>query len=243
VGVHDPREPLPPRLVAAFDAFFADPTSGPVALRLALARGLAAMKPTGQGFVCVSEAGAQTFETLARELGVDVADRYSDFNHYYGHGFALDFYTSDLMRVRVSGQIDMRPRPDEPYLARGLADADEFLETPATRYTFKNISVTTSQLNQLDAAIQLLERAGRLHIRQRSYYESDGIRTYLVHTKEGSAVFIRLLTEARLGELFVAPTDTGLEDALVVVLLGVLRIEGTVVQKRRVRGSGVYAMK
>ena len=243
---HDLREPLPAQLVSAFDAFLADPLSGPGALRLVLARGLAALKADRYGFICVSEAGAHSFEILTRELGVDVTDHYSDFNHYYSYDYNLDYYVSDLVVVRCGDRAQhaapLRPAPDEPYLVRGLTVEDQFLETPITRYTFKDINVATSQLVHLDAAVQLLERAGLLQIRQRSYYEKDNVRTYLVHTKEGSAVFVRLLLDARVGELFVAPTDTRLEDAIITVLLGTLRIEGTVVHKHRVRGSSVFTM-
>lgn len=242
VIVHDLREPLPARLVQAFDAFFADPVSGAGAFRLFLARGLTALGSDGRGFVCVSEAGALNFMAVAAELGGEVTGQLTDFNHYHAPDYSLAFYTSDLATVRVKDAASISPRPDEPYLPRGITFEDRFLETPASRYVFKSINPATSEIIHLDQMLKLLERTGRLSIRNRSYYEENGVRTYHVHTKEGGAVFLRILIEEKIGELFVAPADAMLENALITVLLGALGIDGTVVEKRRVRGSAVYGV-
>ena len=242
VLVHDLREPLRAPHLGGFDAFFADPPSGPGGLRLFLARGIAALKADGQGFVSVSEAGAASFDELVRDLHIDVADQFTDFNHYYAPDYTLAFHTRDLAVVRPRPDTALRPRPDEPYLPRGLSLEDGFLATPASRYAFKNINPETSQIIHLDTMIRVLERTGRLKVVERSYFEDGGVRSYLMHTQQGGAVLVRLLPDAQAGELFVAPADSALEDALVVVLLGVIGIAGTVVEKRRVRGSNVYTM-
>ena len=241
VTEHDLREPLPAQLVHAFDAFFADPLSGPGALRLHLARGLAALKPGKHGFICVSDAAARSLDLVADELSLDVTERYSDFNHYYNYTRELDAYVSDLLVVRENG-AELKPAADEPYLTKGARFEDTFFETPSTRYVFKNIDAEKAQLNHIDSSLQLLERTGRLQVHNRSYLDHDGIRSYMVHAKEGTAVFIRVLVDARIGELFVAPADTMLENALLAVLFGTFRVKGTVVQKHRVRGSSVYTM-
>ncbi len=239
---YDLREPLPPALNSAFDAFFADPVSGPGALRLFIARGLAALAPGGRGFVCVSEAGAASFAAVARELTVEVSEQYTDFNHYYAPDYTLAFHTSDLAIIRPRADTTLRPRPDEPFLPRGLTTEDHFPTTPASRYVFKNIDPGTSQIIHLDTMIRVLERTGRLNVVERSYFEDGGVRSYLMHTGQGGAVLVRLLPNDKVGELFVSPADSVLEEALVVVLLGVIGIAGTVVETQRVRGSSVYTM-
>jgi hypothetical protein len=55
-------------------------------------------------------------------------------------------------------------------------------------------------------------------------------------------VLVRLVPDEKVGELFVTPADSALEDALIIVLLGIIGIAGTVVEKRRVRGSSIYTM-
>ncbi len=241
VIAHDLREPLPSALVGTFDAFFADPVSGPGALRLFLARGVACLVGEGQGFVCVSEAAGASFTTVTRELGVDVAEQYTDFNHYYSPDYTLAFHTNDLAVVRPRPDTVLRPRPEEPFLPRGLTAEDYFLATPASRYAFKNINPETSQIIHLDTMLRVLERTGRLDVVERSYFEDGGVRSYIMHTKQG-AVLVRLLPDEKVGELFVAPADAALEDALIVVLTGVIGIEGTVVEKHRLRGSSVYTV-
>ena len=242
VTPHDLREPLPAELVGAFDAFFADPVSGPGALRLFLARGVAALKPDGQGFVCVTEASSSIFATLTRELVLDLREQYTDFNHYYAPDYSLAFHTSDLVVVRPRPDTAPRPRPDEPYLPRGLTVEDHFLSTPTSRYAFKNINPETSQIIHLDTMIRVLERTGRLKVVERSYFEDGGVRSYLMHTQQGGAVLVRLVPDEKVGELFVTPADAALEDALLVVLAGVIGVEGTVVEKRRLRGANIYTV-
>lgn len=240
VVAHDLREPLPARFVQTFDAFFADPVSGAGAFRLFLSRGLVALEPEGLGFVCVAEAGVVSFASATTELSADVTEQLTDFNHYYAPDYSLAFYTSDMATVRVKDAAAIRPRADEPYLPRGLAIEDQFFETPSSRYVFKSIEPATSEIKHIDDMLRLLESMGRLSVRNRSYYEDNGVRTYHVHTKEGGAVFVRILIEERAGELFVAPADPTLENTLITMLMGTLGIQGTVVQKRRVRGSTVY---
>ncbi len=237
----DAREPWPEEL-RGFDLLFTDPLTGPYALRLFINRGLAALADGGTGYVCVAEVGLHSFEAIRRACDFDLIDHYSDFNHYYGPFFELAHYVSDLTVLRANARTVLDPPPDDFFYSPGLSFEERYTFTPASTYLFQNIDPTLTQLIHLDTALQVLKASGQLDVLSEQMHHEEKFRCWVGITRQGHAIHVRIDPERRLAELFVSPADPPLEDSFMACLFGLFKVEGTVVQKHRLRSSSLLRL-
>jgi hypothetical protein len=235
----DLRQPCPPELRGPFDMFFADPLSAQLPLQTFLARGLAGLKEAGLGHVCVAEPATVVFEEVRRALGIEIVDHWTDFNHYYDPYLELSYYVSDMMRVRLTPESVIRPAADEAVFSPGMTQEEQYRIRPAVRYLMQEIETNLAHLIHLDAALEVLKKAGQLEVTSEQVHDEGERRHYVALTKGGQAIHVAVDVGRRIAELFVAPGDEQLEDALLTAMIGLYRGPTTATERKRVRGSTV----
>lgn len=219
------------------DAFFADPLSSEIPFQLMLSRGLAMLKPDGIGFVCVAEPGQASFDRVRRRIGFDVVGHYVDFNHYYTPWFTLAAYLSDLFIVKPHPAMILDPAPDEMLLSPGMSDEERYLSQPASRYLWQDVELRRLELFHLKTALDVAKHAGQLEVLAEEMVHEPGFRSYVAIAKGGQAIYVRVEPAERRVELFVAPADAVIENALVACIGGLTGAHYGVLERKRTRNS------
>lgn len=232
----DLRQPLSGPLGFA-DAFFADPLSSEIPFQLMVSRGLAMLKPDGVGFVCVAEPGQAAFERVRRRTGFEVVEHYVDFNHYITPWFSMAAYVSDLFVIRPHPNMVLDPAPDALLLSPGMEVEERYIGRPASRYLWQDVDLERLELFHVKTALDVAKHAGQLETVADEMVHEDSFHSYVAVAKGGHCVHIRVDREQRRLELFVAPADPVIEDAMVACVGGLTGAAFGIQERKRIRNS------
>lgn len=232
----DLRQPMPEGWEGAFDVVFTDPMSSRACLSLFVDRALGALRPDGEAWVCVSQAGARWFDVHRRETGAVLQAHHTDFNHYYVATSGLAPYVSDLYGLRRAEHTAPLTSPRSGFYESGLYDEEHYGYRHATRLVLKDIDPEISELLRLKLALEEAARQCDAKIDSEHYHWDERYRAYVAFLAGGRVLTVTLKLEQRLCELMISPPDARLERTFGAVLMTVYGGEHASALVHRVRG-------